>query len=66
MGLPLDYPRINQFMEWFAIDKDKQYRVTRVNENSTQTYEGDDLLDGLKLNLSKEEWSYLKVEAMTD
>jgi len=66
MGLPLDYPRINQFMEWFAIDRDKKYRVTRVNENSTETYKGDDLLDGLKLNLSTEGWNYLKVQEMTE
>ncbi|MFW6103959.1 MAG: hypothetical protein ACOC59_02715, partial [Bacteroidota bacterium] len=62
MGLPLDYPRINQFPEWFTVDRDKKYQVTRVNENSTKTYQGDELLDGLKLNLSKDGWHYLKVE----
>ncbi len=62
MGMPLDYPRINQFPEWFTINREKEYRVTRVNENSTETYQGDELLNGLKLNLSKEGWNYLKVE----
>ncbi|MBS3776503.1 MAG: hypothetical protein KGY70_15005 [Bacteroidales bacterium] len=66
MGLPLDYPRINQFPEWFTVDRDKKYQVTRVNENSTKTYEGEDLLDGLDLNLKGGDWYYLKIERVAN
>ena len=66
MGMPLDYPRINQFPEWFTINREKEYRVTRVNENSTETYEGEDLLDGLDLNLKGGDWYYLKIERVAN
>ncbi|MBS3770918.1 MAG: hypothetical protein KGY69_11770 [Bacteroidales bacterium] len=66
MGLPLDYPRINQFPEWFTVDRDKKYQVTRVNENSTKTYEGEDLLDGLDLNLKGGDWYYLKIKRVAN
>ena len=29
MHLPLDYPRINQFPEWFTVDAERTYQVTR-------------------------------------
>jgi hypothetical protein len=40
--MPLDYPRLNQFPEWFTVEAGKQYRVTR--EGATpEILSGEDL-----------------------
>ena len=62
MNLPLDYPRINQFPEWFTVNSDNEYRVTHINDNAEEQYKGGELLKGLELTLNKDEWHYLKVE----
>ncbi len=33
-NLPLDYPRINQFPEWFTVDDDASYEVSRAGGGS--------------------------------
>ncbi|MCF7847542.1 MAG: hypothetical protein K9M45_01730 [Kiritimatiellales bacterium] len=38
--LPIDYPRINQFPEWFAVKADGKYKV------DAETVKGGELLDG--------------------
>lgn len=52
-NLPLDYPRINQLPEWFTVDKDQNYRVTFSKEESSQTYKGKELIDGIEIKLEK-------------
>ncbi len=42
--MPLDYPRINQFPEWFSVDQEQEYLVTRDN-NPPLLMRGKDLLD---------------------
>jgi hypothetical protein len=32
LHLPLDYPRINQFPEWFTVEADRPYKVRNVTE----------------------------------
>jgi hypothetical protein len=45
LKLPLDYPRINQFPEWFTAKADASYRVTMGE--AAKTYAGGDLWRGV-------------------
>ena len=42
LGLPEDYPRINQFPEWFTVDGDATYRL-QVNDEDPREVAGRDL-----------------------
>ena len=46
MNMPLDYPRINQFPEWFTVSEGKEYAV------GGQTIPGEELLEGLPFELT--------------
>jgi len=51
MHLPIDYPRINQFPEWFTVALDKRYVIHYVGDNSDDTRTGQELLEGVPLEL---------------
>lgn len=48
-GLMVDYPRINQFPQWYTIQPDALYNVL-VNGRAMPTMLGQDLIDGLPLS----------------
>jgi hypothetical protein len=50
LHLPQDYPRINQFQEWFTVDADRTYRVSRAG-GAPQSCAGQLLLAGLAVDL---------------
>ena len=50
MHMPLDYPRINQFPEWFTVDNDKTYRITGGDGTATDC-SGKQLRDGLSVQV---------------
>lgn len=54
MHLPLDWPRINQFPEYFTVDKGKNYSIYS-EKNKKQVITGEKLQDGLPLRVSKGE-----------
>ena len=49
MGMPLDYPRINQVPEWYVVEADAEYEL-RIGLEST-TYQGTDLIEGLEIEV---------------
>ena len=53
MHLPLDYPRINQFPEWFTADPNGNscYQFTD-SANQRQTYTGKGLAEGVPIKLA--------------
>ncbi len=51
LKLPLDYPRINQFPEWFTANKGERYRV-QVAGNSAPRVSGSKLIAGLPIKLA--------------
>jgi hypothetical protein len=51
MKLPLDYPRINQFPEWFTVREDDRCTVT-ADGAVPAAHPGRTLRDGLPLALS--------------
>lgn len=54
LRLPMDYPRINQFPEWFTVKEDQTYRVT-AGSVAAQEYTGGSLRDGLWVALTAEQ-----------
>jgi hypothetical protein len=51
LHLPLDYPRINQFPEWYTVEAERHYRVTG-HAAEPQSCAGQTLLDGLPVSLA--------------
>ncbi len=54
MNLPLDWPRINQFPEWFTAKPEIKYKLIDFNQNLMDNYMGRDLILGIDVNLSGE------------
>jgi hypothetical protein len=61
--LPLDYPRINQFPQWFTINAEDKYRIQTNNQSSSFTVSGRDLLDGFSANLTAAKELYIVLQA---
>ncbi len=51
MKMPLDWPRINQFPEWFTAKSNKSYAVHDLTYNSKKIYTGKQLQQGLTIHL---------------
>jgi hypothetical protein len=51
MGLPIDYPRINQFPEWFVAQPDRRYTVGDPSGGSESSFSGQQLQAGMAVNL---------------
>jgi hypothetical protein len=54
MHMPLDYPRINQFPEWFTVHSGGSYRI-RQGDGAWTVYSGETLREGLPIELSRQE-----------
>lgn len=52
MKLPMDWPRINQFPEWFTLTPGKEYRVIQSNTGRSSMYKAEDLNRGLNIKLT--------------
>jgi hypothetical protein len=53
MKMPLDWPRINQFPEWFTAKTENSYAVHDLANNSKKIYTGAQLQQGLPVNLQR-------------
>jgi len=51
MKMPLDWPRINQFPEWFAVESEKRYTVHDLTSDSKKAYTGKQLSEGINIEL---------------
>lgn len=58
LNMPLDWPRINQFPQWFTVSPDKKYKITQIESGSRmfkkifiKDYSGEELAKGLPLAL---------------
>lgn len=54
MRMPQDYPRINQFPEWFTVDGDASYRLGQEGD-APETHSGRELLSGLAVEIKAEQ-----------
>ncbi len=55
MHLPLDWPRINQFPEYFTVEKDMNYSIASEKDQKGKIIGGKELLDGYPLKIEKGE-----------
>jgi len=62
MKMPLDWPRINQFPEWFTVESEKRYTVRDLTSDSKSTYTGKQLQEGIIINLQPGTERYLLVK----
>ncbi len=53
MNMPFDWPRINQFPEWFTLKKNGNYELIDFREEREQAFSGRQLIDGIPLSLHK-------------
>tara|TARA_B100001057_G_C22794090_1_gene928888 strand:+ start:1297 stop:1623 length:327 start_codon:yes stop_codon:yes gene_type:complete len=51
LNFPPDYPRINQFPEWFTLDPLANYHIISYNSKLTGTCSGAKLLDGIAIKI---------------
>jgi len=47
--LPIDYPRTNQFPEWFTVEADRAYEVSDVSAGSERRHTGEQLAAGAEI-----------------
>lgn len=64
-NLPMDYPRINQFPEWFTADRERKYTITNLINEETVEYPGWQLIDGIRLEVDAGDTIYLEVRTRT-
>jgi hypothetical protein len=53
LGLPMDYPRLNQWQEWWVAEPGRHYAVT-LPDGSQREISGDELAGGLSMSLEPE------------
>jgi len=64
MNLPIDYPRINQFPEWFMVSDDTKYRIEFIGDNSSEVLDGKILKNGFPMKIDKGRAYHLIVKAL--
>jgi len=65
MNMPLDWPRINQFPEWYTVSPEKTYSVTQGKNGrgreKSHIYIGEELANGLSLKLAPDQEFHITV-----
>jgi hypothetical protein len=60
MHFPVDYPRINQFQQWYTLDSSKNYSV-KIGNQKPKNSEGKILASGLAVNVKPNEILYITI-----
>lgn len=55
MHLPIDWPRINQFPEYFTVEEKRTYSIETGNNQNDQEITGEKLLNGYSVKIKKGE-----------
>jgi hypothetical protein len=61
MNMPVDYPRINQFPEWFVASAGKKYVVNDLVSDKSSVLTGSRLQDGYGVSLKAGKVRYFEV-----
>ena len=62
LKLPIDYPRINQFPEWFVAREGEKYTLISSQKEISGTYTGELLTDGIVIKLAAADTLVIAVE----
>jgi hypothetical protein len=65
MHLPLDWPRINQFPEYFTVEKDNMYEIKGDNKSEINLMPGAELQKGYPVKVRKGECIKLTVKILS-
>ena len=65
LNLPVDYPRINQFPEWFTADSLANYLIIASNSKLSGTYSGTKLLEGIPIKIKEGERFIISIQRKT-
>lgn len=61
MHMPVDYPRINQFQQWFTVEKGNKYEVSFIPKGKKKIFTGEELIAGLPLSVKPGEEIFFSV-----
>ncbi len=61
LHLPVDYPRINQFPEWFTVEEDDRYSIQTSNMGKTLVHSGAELRAGIPMEIRKDEVVFMEI-----
>lgn len=64
MHMPVDYPRINQYQQWYTVYSDKTYEVRFVQKGKKKTFTGQELINGLPVTVKPGESLYFTVKSL--
>jgi len=62
MKMPLDWPRINQFPEWFTVKANRRYMIHDLTTNSKKAYTAEQLKAGVPIALKRGVEQRLRVQ----
>jgi hypothetical protein len=62
MHMPFDYPRINQFPQWFTIESANNYEIVFYPGGDKKSYTGQDLINGLQVLIKPGEVKSFKLK----
>ena len=63
MHYPADYPRINQYQEWFVVKKDQMYQLNNVQAGTLNKIKGSVLAKGLDVEVKAGETIFLEISS---
>jgi hypothetical protein len=55
MKLPIDWPRINQFPEWFTVERDRKYVMVDIDQKKRSNPGSSDLINGIDIKIEGEQ-----------
>jgi hypothetical protein len=58
----VNYPRVNEWPEWFVVEKDAAYVVTDLKNNTGRIYRGSELMSGISISLDKHTFETLLIK----
>ncbi|MBN1815729.1 MAG: hypothetical protein JW828_00120 [Sedimentisphaerales bacterium] len=64
LHLPIDWPRINQFPEWFTVEDPLKYKIRENNTDSYKIASGRELATGLDVQIESGKQRYFQVNLM--
>ena len=64
MNMPVDYPRINQFQEWYIPEKGESYSVTFYPRGKSKTFTGRELTEGIPVRIKAGEKLHILVKKL--
>lgn len=62
LNLPIDYPRINQFPEWFVVNRKKEYDLVSSDSKLGGVYSGDELIAGIPVSLNNDNPVFIRLK----